>query len=366
MHHLLGTFPAPTEPPSHPRRPKCFPFRDIRCYRLPIDEPWVEILNDAKDEFEVDGAIAVFSTWGVEAEDPFDIGDIEIVDGIRARAGRLALDARMADERAARLLVVLPEGEFLLRIKFLRERNEGAKAAQQMGLITINKENFESVTPQRDGSNVNQLLTVEGIVQSYPEEFESQLGSFPGKVHLEFDENVTPTITPTRRISTALKEKFKQELDRMEELGVVAKVEKPTPWRVDQVLDRLDGVLDITDDILVYGVGATNQEANEDHDRKLTSLLERCKEQGVALNKDKIKFRLREVTYMGHVFTDKGLKIDPEKVKAVQDMPRPTDVEAVHRLNGFVNYLAKFLPKLADSMEPIRRLGTQRRRLGVG
>ena len=29
--------------------------------RLPADR-WVEILNDAKDEFEVDGASAVFST----------------------------------------------------------------------------------------------------------------------------------------------------------------------------------------------------------------------------------------------------------------------------------------------------------------
>jgi len=70
---------------------------------------------------------------------------------------------------------------------------------------------------------------------------------------------------------------------------------------------------------------------------------------------------------MGHVFTDKGLKIDPEKVKAVQDMPRPTDVEAVHRLNGFVNYLAKFLPKLADRMDgAYSKTDTQRRRLGVG
>ncbi|MEW8615619.1 MAG: hypothetical protein AB2610_20880 [Candidatus Thiodiazotropha sp.] len=33
--------------------------------RLPADQ-WVEILNDAKDEFEVDGASAVFSTWRVE------------------------------------------------------------------------------------------------------------------------------------------------------------------------------------------------------------------------------------------------------------------------------------------------------------
>ena len=331
----------------------------------------------------------------------------------------------------------------------------GAKAAQQMKLITVNKENFVSVTRQHDDSKVNQLLTVEDIVQKYPEIFEVELGSFPGEVHLEVDENVRPTVAPTRRIPTALKEKFKEELDRLEELGVIAKVDKPTPWvssvvvatkksgalrvcidpkelntalkreryqlpvlddilpelsqakvystvdfrsgfwhckldeessllttfatphgryrwcrlpfglsvsseifqkRVDQVLDRLDGILDITDDVLIYGVGATEKDANEDHDRKLTELLERCKKEGVALNRDKVKLRLKEVTYMGHVFTDKGLKMDPEKAKAVQEMPRPTDVEAVHRLNGFVNYLSKFLPRLADSMEPIRRL----------
>ncbi|CAB3988819.1 Hypothetical predicted protein [Paramuricea clavata] len=59
---------------------------------------------------------------------------------------------------------------------------------------------------------------------------------------------------------------------------------------------------------------------------------------------------------MGHIFSSEGIKIDPDKVEAVKEMPRPTDVEAVQRLNSFVNYLAKFLPKLADVMEPIRRL----------
>ena len=83
---------------------------------------WVEILNDAKEEFEVDGATAVFSSWRVEAD---DIGDIETVDGMHARAGRLALDARMTDQRAAQLLAALPRGEFILKLKFLRERAEG-------------------------------------------------------------------------------------------------------------------------------------------------------------------------------------------------------------------------------------------------
>ena len=93
--------------------------------RLPANELWIELLNDAKDEFEVDGATAVFSTWRVETEDPLDIGDFEIADGMHARAGRLALDARMTDVRAARLFTALPPGQFILRIKFLRERAEG-------------------------------------------------------------------------------------------------------------------------------------------------------------------------------------------------------------------------------------------------
>ena len=93
--------------------------------RLPADEQWVEILADAKDEFEVDGATAVFSTWRVEDEDEFDLGDIQVTDGIEAKAGKIALDARMTDARATSLLQRLPEGEYLLKLKYLRERAEG-------------------------------------------------------------------------------------------------------------------------------------------------------------------------------------------------------------------------------------------------
>ena len=43
-------------------------------------------------------------------------------------------------------------------------------------------------------------------------------------------------------------------------------------------------------------------------------------------------------------------------MKAIVEMPAPTSIEEVQRLNGFVNYLAKFLPQLATVMEPIRKL----------
>ena len=43
---------------------------------------------------------------------------------MHARAGRLALNVRMTDVRDTQLLAVLPEGNFILRLKFLRENND--------------------------------------------------------------------------------------------------------------------------------------------------------------------------------------------------------------------------------------------------
>ena len=94
--------------------------------------------------------------------------------------------------------------------------------------------------------------------------------------------------------------------------------------------------------------------ANADHDQKLIKLLERCQSQGIALNSDKLKLRTK--SFMGHVLAYEGIKIDPDKAKVIRDMPKPTDFENVQQLNGFVKYLTKFLHRLADSMELIRRL----------
>ena len=131
---------------------------------------------------------------------------------------------------------------------------------------------------------------------------------------------------------------------------------------MSQALDGLEGILNITDEILLYGIGDTKDEAHHDHDLKLEALLPRCRECGIALKKNKLTLRITEVPFMGHLFTKHGLNIDPDEAKAVLEMPWPEDVEGVEgvqRLNGFVNYLSKFLPRLADHMEPIRHLTWQ-------
>ncbi len=45
----------------------------------------------------------------------------------------------------------------------------------------------------------------------------------------------------------------------------------------------------------------------------------------VKLNKEKVKFKGKEVPFIGHVLTDGGLKPDPGKIKAILEMPQPTE-----------------------------------------
>ena len=126
--------------------------------------------------------------------------------------------------------------------------------------------------------------------------------------------------------------------------------------RLLQALEGLVGIACIADDILIYEVGDTLDEATKDHDKNLTSLLTRCEEKSIRLNKEKVVLRVQQVDFMGHCLTAQGLRPDPSKVEAILKMESPRTKEDIDRLNGTVKYLTKFLPKLSQVMEPLRKL----------
>ena len=74
------------------------------------------------------------------------------------------------------------------------------------------------------------------------------------------------------------------------------------------------------------------------------------------LNRGKLQLRLKEVGYMGDVLSTDGLQPDPEKVKAITEMPALTDKQSIQRLLGMTNHLQKFALRLSEITTPLREL----------
>ncbi|KXJ17262.1 hypothetical protein AC249_AIPGENE8700 [Exaiptasia diaphana] len=84
------------------------------------------------------------------------------------------------------------------RLKFVVVDEELApllsrKAAERMGLITVNYDQFESV------NTVNAIFPKQ-ITDQFPDLFDDQIGSFPGTVKLTLKEGAQPVICPPKRI----------------------------------------------------------------------------------------------------------------------------------------------------------------------
>ncbi|XP_063634829.1 uncharacterized protein K02A2.6-like [Cydia splendana] len=120
--------------------------------------------------------------------------------------------------------------------------------------------------------------------------------------------------------------------------------------KVRQILEELEGVESFVDDIIVYG------RTLEKHDARLKSLLDRSREVGIKFNKQKCEFRVQQITYLGHTFSHEGMRVDAEKVKAIEKMPSPHDRASLERFLGMVNYLSKFIPNYSEVASPLRAL----------
>ena len=102
----------------------------------------------------------------------------------------------------------------------------GARAAQQMGLLLVQHHNIQLV------SNCEALTTSptkEQVLTDFADIFKG-LGRMEGKLHLEVDDSVSSVVMPPSREPVALKGTFKEELDRLVDVGVLTKVEESTKW----------------------------------------------------------------------------------------------------------------------------------------
>ena len=120
--------------------------------------------------------------------------------------------------------------------------------------------------------------------------------------------------------------------------------------RISEPLNGLEGVAHIQDDIIIWGDG------KEQHDNRLRLVLDRIKSCGLKLNRAKCVFGVKEIKYVGHIFSHQGLQVDPSKIKAIVNMLIPQNTSDVHRFLGMITYLRRFIPNLSSKTSELRKL----------
>lgn len=120
--------------------------------------------------------------------------------------------------------------------------------------------------------------------------------------------------------------------------------------QLEIILQDCEGVCIEIDDILVYGKNT------EEHDQRLEKVLQKLEKANVTLNGGKCEFSKPQVHYLGHVVNAQGIRVDPEKVRAIIEVSSPSSIQEVKRFLGMCNHLSKFSSRLADKTKPIRDL----------
>jgi hypothetical protein len=95
-------------------------------------------------------------------------------------------------------------------------------------------------------------------------------------------------------------------------------------------MDGLDKyVVVFIDDILIYS------KSREEHEQHLRIVLERLRNHKLYAKLSKCEFWLEEVAFLGHIINAKGVAVDLEKVRAIMDWQRPTNVSEIRsRVRG--------------------------------
>ena len=98
----------------------------------------------------------------------------------------------------------------------------------------------------------------------------------------------------------------------------------------------MEGVTGIADDMVIAG------RDEMEHNRNFLAFIEKCMENNLILNSEKILFKQTQVSFYGHCWSKHGISPDPKKIQALKHMEFPLDKETMRSFLGMINYLIRY------------------------
>ena len=132
--------------------------------------------------------------------------------------------------------------------------------------------------------------------------------------------------------------------------GSPATFQRYINWVLRDYLDEFCSAY--IDDILIYSSGSLS-----DHREKVKKVLQRLQEANLQLDIAKCEFETKTVRYLGFVIeAGVGLRMEPEKVKAIMEWEIPHTTRGVRSFVGFANYYRRFIPEFSLLVGPLTEL----------
>ncbi|KAK2716561.1 hypothetical protein QYM36_006892 [Artemia franciscana] len=239
------------------------------------------------------------------------------------------------------------------------------------------------------------------LVNEYKDTFEG-IGNLENKCEIHLKENAVPTVYPARKVPLAMKQKLKDELDRLEAINIIGKVSEPTVWVNAMVMvEKKDGSVRLyaTEDL--HGISTVSKldvqsgywilplserssfyttfstvfgryrwkrypfglvSAQDEFQRQMDEIFKGL--EGICILIDDIlvyrksqeehdnrlhavlkrarekgvRFNREKCTF--GIISKEGIKPDPEKLNTIKKMPSPTTKEELQTLLGMLNFLS--------------------------
>ena len=104
------------------------------------------------------------------------------------------------------------------------------------------------------------------------------------------------------------------------------------------------------DDIIIFSPDA------ETHVQHLRKVFDALRTHELVCSKKKCVFDASSLHYLGHVVTDKGVTVDPDKVSIVREWPQPKTLQELRSFLGLAQYFRKFIQGFAAQVLPLTNL----------
>ncbi|XDV37360.1 hypothetical protein PO909_006967 [Leuciscus waleckii] len=123
----------------------------------------------------------------------------------------------------------------------------------------------------------------------------------------------------------------------------------------DVLRDMVDQFIYVyLDDILIFSSSL------QEHVQHVRRVLQRLLENWLFVKAEKCVFHAQSVPFLGHIVSSEGMRMDPDKVKAVIDWPSPDSRKALQRFLGFANFYRRFIRNFSQLAAPLTALTSPR------